>query len=60
MPQHPHHRPEKPIAVADRPPQQQFQIQKTTPDTRPGVNSEANSPSPLKRTELRMIGDVTR
>jgi hypothetical protein len=40
--------------------EQQFQIQRITPLTRPGVNAEANRPSPLKRTELRTIDDVTR
>jgi hypothetical protein len=30
------------------------------PDTRPGVNSEANSPSPLKRTESEKVVHLTR
>jgi hypothetical protein len=38
----------------------QFQIQKTTPDTRPGVNSEAHSASPLKRTEPEKVVHSTR
>jgi hypothetical protein len=39
---------------------QQFQIQKTMPDTRPGVNSEADSPSPFKRTEPGTVVHSTR
>ena len=39
---------------------QQFQIQKTTPVIRPGLNSEANSSSPLKRTESGMTVHATR
>jgi hypothetical protein len=39
---------------------QQFQIQKIMPDTRPGVNSEAHSASPLKRTEPGKVVHLTR
>jgi hypothetical protein len=39
--------------------EQQFQIQKTTPVTRLGVNSKADSASPLKRTEPGKIVHLT-